>query len=124
MVRSRWIGAAFGLWAWTGLASGQQPPPPAAATTDRILSVQESGKAAQKYRVLKSWKRADGATVYQVQSLSTNEIMTLIDPPASGAKPAAPETPAAVPPVKKPVVEAPPAVKPHNVQALTPVKST
>ena len=37
------------------------------------------GKAAQKCKVMKSWKTAQGAMAYQVQALGSGEIMTIVE---------------------------------------------
>src|SRR5262249_54049705 len=44
---------------------------------DQIILAQEPGKPPQKYRVLNTWRQADGSTSMQVKSLTTGEIITL-----------------------------------------------
>jgi hypothetical protein len=60
-----------GVLTLTGLAWSQS------AREERIVTVQELGKPAQKCRVLKTWTDKNGTKLCQVQSLSTNEMMTL-----------------------------------------------
>jgi hypothetical protein len=94
MVRSRWIlSAVFGL-AWAGLGRGQAPTPaPApAASGERLITVQEMDRPAQKCRLLKTWREPDGSTAYQVQAVGNGEILTIVEtgqaaPPAPAGAP-------------------------------------
>jgi hypothetical protein len=86
MVRSLWKRTLVTTFAWAGMAWGQsmpslpstQPPKPT-ETSERLVTLQESGKPAQKCRILKSWKTAEGATAYRVQALDSGEIMTIVE---------------------------------------------
>jgi hypothetical protein len=60
------------------------PPAPAkpsapAESAERQVTVQESGKPAQKCWVMKTWKTVEGASAYQVQAIDTGEIMTIVE---------------------------------------------
>lgn len=85
MVRSIWKRALVTSVAWTSLAWAQQPMPssgPAAKpvqTTGQYFTVQEPGKAGQKCKVLKTWKTPEGKTAYQVQTVDTGEMMTIVE---------------------------------------------
>src|SRR5438128_959663 len=98
MVRSYWK-AALALALLGGAALGQQltrAQSPPAATGERLVTIQEPGKPAQKCRILSSWRLEDGTLAHKVQAVDTGEISTLIDSPsprvipwdASGAPPA------------------------------------
>jgi hypothetical protein len=90
MVRSYWMGAAVLGLAVTGLARGQKPPqaggPALVAPGENTVTVAEPGKPGQVCKILKSWKKRDGAWVHQVQSLKTGEMMTIEESaPAAGS---------------------------------------
>jgi hypothetical protein len=117
--------------AWTGLAVGQQPQPPAAVSGERILTIREPGQPEQKYKVLKSWKQKDGTTAYQVRSLTTGEILTLIDPASvvKSTAPAAPSPakkgePSTLPATPAPVAKLPDPVSPPRSTSAAPAQST
>jgi hypothetical protein len=79
----------------TGLAWSQRPTqaPPAApaapATREHLITVEETGKPAQKCRLLKYWRQASGYKGYQVQAVDTGEILTILEsgPPSSAGTP-------------------------------------
>jgi hypothetical protein len=87
MVRSIWTKTLIASLAWAGLAWAQQPAsnpkqpatPSAVSSTERVITLQEPGKPAQKCKVLKTWKTPEGATAYQVQALAGGEIMTIVE---------------------------------------------
>lgn len=89
MVRAKWTGTLVAALAWAGMTWGQSAPmsPSAAAGPSQCtITVQEQGKPAQKCKVLKAWKQADGKMAYQVQSLDTGEMMTIAESgPAAGS---------------------------------------
>lgn len=82
MVRSLWAGALAGVFACAA-GSWAQPPvktqtkPTAAA--ERVITVNEPGKPAQKCRVLRCWAQQDGSRVCEVQDLATGEKMTILE---------------------------------------------
>src|SRR5205823_482443 len=66
--------------AWAGLAWGQQPAvAPATLECPRVITVQELGKKAQRCRVLKTWREADGMVAFEVQVISSGERMTVVE---------------------------------------------
>lgn len=88
MVRSLWKRTLVTTLAWAGLAWAQSPlpttPKPAAKpapvdSTERVITVQEPGKAAQKCKITKTWKTPEGTTAYLCQALDTGEIMTIVE---------------------------------------------
>src|SRR2546428_511452 len=87
MVRSYWKRTLVTSLAWAGLAWGQQPvsSPPKAPTSapaeqsERTLTVQETGKAPLKCKILKTWRTTTGATAHQVQALATGEMITIVE---------------------------------------------
>jgi hypothetical protein len=79
MVRSIWIRSLVVALASTGFTWGQQMVVPASQPGERIITVDEAGKPAQKCRVLKTWRQADGTRAYQVESLDTGEIITIVE---------------------------------------------
>jgi hypothetical protein len=86
MVRSHWTKTVVLGLACAGVARSQAPaPPPAAATPERVITLQESGKPRQQCQILQTWQMPDGGTAYQVQSLQSGEMMTVV----ASAKPAA-----------------------------------
>src|SRR5262249_41240961 len=44
---------------------------------ERIVTIQEGGKPAQRCRVLRTWQQPDGSRAHQVQALDTGEMMTV-----------------------------------------------
>ncbi len=97
MVRSKWKRTLAATLAWAGLACGQQPlavwaqaPAPAPLDrTERIITVQETGKPAQKCKLLKTWRTPEGAQAYQVQALMTGELMTIVESGPTATVPSA-----------------------------------
>src|SRR5262249_37100253 len=86
MVRSIWTKSLVTALACAGIASAQQPnspyhPAPVAAPSqpEQIVTVQEPGKAAQRCKVLTSWKTATGATAYKVRAVDTGELITIVE---------------------------------------------
>src|SRR4051812_3906443 len=76
MVRSHWIGPVVVVLAWTGLAWAQ---PPSAPPTGRVLMVRELNKPGQVCRVLTTWRTQGGTRAYQVRSLATGEVLTIVE---------------------------------------------
>jgi hypothetical protein len=85
------MGAAVLVLAATGLARGQKPPqaggPALVAPGETTVSVAEPGKPGEVCKILKSWKKRDGAWVHEVQSLKTGEKMTIEEGSPSGGPP-------------------------------------
>jgi hypothetical protein len=88
MVRSIWRKTLVTSLAWAGMAWAQQPqtdsvrPLPASPTqgaAERVFTVREQGKPAQKCKVLRTWKTPEGANAYQVLAVETGEIMTIVE---------------------------------------------
>ncbi|HXG13113.1 MAG TPA: hypothetical protein VNK04_25370, partial [Gemmataceae bacterium] len=81
MARSLWIGTLLVALASAWLARGEPAgsPTPAANTGERLITVQEGDKPAQKCRVLKTWKTPEGNQALQVQAVDTGEMMTIIE---------------------------------------------
>jgi hypothetical protein len=86
MVRSLWKRTLVASFAWAGLAwaqqpnlSSTQPAPMPSSSAERVVTVQEPGKPGQKCKVVKTWHTADGTTAYQVKTLTTGEMMTLVE---------------------------------------------
>src|SRR5262249_24479512 len=75
MVRSNWRKALLVLLASTGLVWGQ----PAAAPPAKHLTVREADQPPLKCEILKSWTTPDGAKAFQVQSVDTGEIITVVE---------------------------------------------
>jgi hypothetical protein len=83
------MGAAVLVLAVTGLAWGQKPPQPGGPALvgpgETTVTVEEPGKPGEVCKILKSWKKRDGAWVHQVQSLRTGEMLTIEESaPAAG----------------------------------------
>lgn len=82
MVRSKWLKSLIVALASTGMSWGQQPAverPAAPARSERIMNVAEAGKPAQKCKVLKAWRMADSTQAYEVKSLDSGEVMTIVE---------------------------------------------
>src|SRR5690348_750328 len=89
MVRSYWKGALVLALAWSGTAKGQQPvssPPPPGQSPERLMTVQEPGKPPQQCRVLSASPLPQGGTSYKVQSITTGEISTILEPGPAGVQ--------------------------------------
>jgi hypothetical protein len=86
MVRSLWRRTLVAMLASTGLVLGQHSlsPRARAADVEKIITVQEVGKGGQKCKVMKSWIQADGTQAYQVQSLDSGEVMTIVESQTTG----------------------------------------
>lgn len=83
MLRSVGIAAVVVGLAWTGLAGAQSSTPLEKA---RYINVSEKGKPTQRCKLLKTWREANGAPVFQVQAVDTGEMMTIVStsPQAAG----------------------------------------
>lgn len=83
MARSLWIGTIVAVlgsaWLVLGQSGGTPAPAPSAGPSERILTVQEENRPAQKCKVIKTWRMADGAQAMQVQALDTGELMTIVE---------------------------------------------
>src|SRR5437868_2858374 len=90
MVSANWLVV---LLAAAGLAAGQQPagppPGPGAAAPGAVGTLVEAGQPPRRCAVLKGWRLADGARVYQVRDLDTGAVATVRE---VGGPPAAPGT--------------------------------
>src|SRR5262249_48942992 len=95
-VPARWERGLVGALACAGLAWPLRAAPPAQAPVaaeqgERTMIVQDMGRPGQKCRVLRSWRTKDGIQCYEVQSLETDEFMTVVEsgPPTTlpGSKP-------------------------------------
>jgi hypothetical protein len=75
MLRSVGIAAVVVGLAWTGLAGAQSSSPLEKA---RFINVSEEGKPPQRCKLLKTWRDAKGAPVFQVQAVDTGEMMTIV----------------------------------------------
>ena len=76
---SNWRGAAVVMLAWVGLASGQTPAPTSSKRPgESIMTVHENGKSL-RCRVLSSWRMSDGSKAYQLQSIDTGEMITIVE---------------------------------------------
>jgi hypothetical protein len=89
MVRATKIGSVVVGLAASGLAWGQSaqtPPAPVPEPTGKIITVNESGKPAQKCRLIKMWTQPSGGKACQVQAIDTGHIMTIVQsaPSAGG----------------------------------------
>src|SRR5262249_4401855 len=89
MVRATKIGSVVVGLAASGLAwgqSAQSPLAPPAQPAGKIITVTESGKPAQKCRLLKMWTQPDGGKACQVQAIDTGAYMTIVQsgPASSG----------------------------------------
>jgi hypothetical protein len=74
MARSLWIGVLAGMLAGATASWAQTRQP------ERLISVKEKDKPAQKCRVLKCWRDKDGNKVCEVQALDSGERMTILEP--------------------------------------------
>src|SRR5215475_6938904 len=95
MVRSFWKGPAAIALALMASAWGQSVASPPAAPTkpgERVITVQEPGKPALRCRVLQTWDQPGGGKAYQVKSLQTGEMLTIVagGPSASPSSPGQP----------------------------------
>src|SRR3954452_15740436 len=80
MKLSKWSAAAVMMLASAGSAWSQTPPA-APKTSDgageRMMTLHENGKSV-RCRIMSSWKTKDGASAYQLQSIDTGEIITIV----------------------------------------------
>src|SRR5438105_4627588 len=87
MVRLKWKRTAVAAVAWAGLAWGQSAEMPSPMLSHpRVITVQDLGKAAQRCRVLRSWRETNGMVAFEVQSISTGERMTVVESSAISAR--------------------------------------
>jgi hypothetical protein len=128
MVRSNWRKALLVLLASTGLAWGQQTAPLPA----KHLTVREKDQSPLKCEILKAWTTSDGAKAFQVQSVETGEILTVVESSPPGpdrsaatriyhwgkSKTPPPGTP--MPPAAATVQAPPPAAPVRQASAVTP----
>ena len=77
MVWSNCRGAVVVVLAWVGLAWSQAPMPTSSTGAQRVLTVHENGKSL-RCRVIVAWTMQDGAKAYQVQTLDTREMITIV----------------------------------------------
>jgi hypothetical protein len=82
MLRSVGIAAVVVGLAWTGLAGAQSSSPLEKA---HFINVSEEGKPPQRCKLLKTWRDAKGAPVFQVQAVDTGEMMTIVGTSPHGA---------------------------------------
>ena len=85
MVRSLGIAAVVVGMAWTGLAAAQSSSPGAGEGRQRFITVREEGKSPQRCLLLKSWREPNGVSAFQVRSLGTGELMTVVGSAPSGS---------------------------------------
>src|SRR5947209_6531658 len=71
MIRACWIAAVAGVVGLAGYGGAQT------ISSERVISVKELDKPAQKCRVIKCWTEKDGSRVCQVQVIATGEMMTI-----------------------------------------------
>src|SRR5262249_60916560 len=84
MVRSIWKGTLLTALSWAGFAWAEpklSPLPASSPYNAATLTVCEPGMPEQQCEILKAWKDAHGRQNYQVRSLQTGEIMTIVDGP-------------------------------------------
>src|SRR5690242_14722491 len=81
MVRSLWVRTLGALLVSTGLVWGQQPTsaPATPGPAGEIITIQEAGKPAQKCKVLRTWRTADGTLAHEVKPLDGGEVMTIVE---------------------------------------------
>ncbi|MCS6852643.1 MAG: HEAT repeat domain-containing protein [Gemmataceae bacterium] len=79
MVRYYWRIALVLVLAWTSLSLGQGANPGATPSTgERLMTVQEPGKAPVKCRIHKVWRTPEGDRALLVQSVETGEWITVV----------------------------------------------
>lgn len=85
MVRSMIMGPVIAVLALTGLTFGQSsksntPSTPGATDSNRVfITIQEPEKPSMKARVVKTWYLADGSRAFQVQTLISGEMLTIVE---------------------------------------------
>jgi hypothetical protein len=77
MARSIWIGALVATLACTAPGWAQ------VQSQERVVTIREADRPAQKCRVLKCWKLKDGGKACQVQAIDTGEMLTIVEPAAA-----------------------------------------
>jgi hypothetical protein len=92
MVVAKWTGTVAAALALASFACGQTAlPPTTTVECPRVITVQELGKAAQRCRVMRTWREPDGMIAFEIQVISTGERMTLVE--SSGISERAGSTP-------------------------------
>ncbi len=88
MVGFKWKRTVVTAVACASLAWAQTSQSPSTPLVDkpRTMTVQELGKAPERCRVLRTWRETNGATVFEVQSLSSGERLTIVHSSASGSQ--------------------------------------
>jgi hypothetical protein len=88
IMRSSWTSALVILLAGVGLAAGQLPAPLDCQCDDgeRYITVSEDNGQPEKCKIIGCWQE-NGSRFCQVQSLSTGELMTLLNPPQIAGAP-------------------------------------
>jgi hypothetical protein len=85
MIRASWKGSLLAALASAGVAWGQSallPTNTVARPIGTIVTFQEKAGLGEPCRLLKCWTTDDGQTAYLLQSLDTDEMLTLVQ--ASG----------------------------------------
>src|SRR5438552_3504907 len=96
MVRSIWRKTLVTAFACAGLIWAQQPhavqnpTAPVAPAREQFVTVHETGKPAQRCKVVSSWKTAAGATAYKVKTLDTGEMLTIVENSPANTIPSSP----------------------------------
>jgi hypothetical protein len=86
MIRSHWTATVALAVASAGLARGQATPADAAGPPkDHFVTIQEVGTKPLRCKLLKSWYEPDGTKAYQVQSVSTGEMISILETPTGQA---------------------------------------
>jgi hypothetical protein len=80
MMRASWEGALLVAVASAGVAWGQPVLQPAggAQARERTVTIQEKAGLPEPCRVLKTWTTAEGRSAYLLQSLDTDEKLTVV----------------------------------------------
>lgn len=150
MVKLRWKRTVVTAFAWASMAWAQSSHTPAPAPElPKTITIQELGKGPERCRILRSWHDANGAVIFEIESIATGQRMTVVENGAvkarAGSQPGSrmetmatriyhwtgttPPADAPVPPAVSvaPAVKAPSsaaaAAKPQAVERLQPVPS-
>jgi hypothetical protein len=80
MARAKWIKSLFAAAVSTSLAMGQSPSStPAPTKAEKVITVQEVDRPAQKCKVVKVWQLAGGLHAFQVKAIDSGEIITIVE---------------------------------------------